>query len=94
MKLAVSVDQLHFSDSCTSEGRLYGLGQKNCIQQGGYLLARTGVDTIIYSTAKVQPNVVYRLSPDRGRFVRSYEEELEAIRQGLSDSTTGKFSQF
>lgn len=89
MKLAVSVDQLHFSDSCTSEGRLYGLGQKNCIQQGGYLLARTGVDTISYSTAKVQPNVVYRLSPDRRRFVPSYQAELEAIRQAFSDWLSG-----
>ena len=86
-KLAIVVDQLHFPDSCTSGGRLDGLGQKNCIQQGGYLIVRTGLDTIIYTTDTAQRKVIYRLSPDRRRFVPSYEDELEAIRQVFKDFT-------
>ncbi len=86
-KLAIAMNKIDFSKSCTEEGLFNSLNQKNCIQQGGYTVVRFGLETIIYATKTAQHNVVYRLSPDRRRLVPGNSAELEDVRQAFLTAT-------
>ncbi|TLX16226.1 hypothetical protein [Rhizobium sp. MHM7A] len=83
--LTAQVDKLQFPISCTPEGRLDNLNQRNCVERNGYRIVRSGLDAIVVKMDKDEPVVVYHSSPDRRRIVPGNREEIIAITRVFSD---------
>jgi len=82
--LTAQVDRLEFSLSCTVEGSLSNLDQRNCIERGDYRIVRSGFDAIIYKISDAKPVAVFHSSPDIRRRVPGRRDEISEIARAFS----------
>lgn len=85
--LTAQVDRLEFSLSCTPEGNLSKLAQRNCIEKGGYRIVRFGLDAIIVKVSDAEPVVVFHSSPDLRRRVPGRREVIADVVRVFAENT-------
>jgi hypothetical protein len=65
--LSREFDELDFSASCSPDGQLNDRNHRNCVDQRGYRIVRSGLDAIIFQQTANGPQVFFRSSPDDRR---------------------------